>query len=560
MKGFIGGIPIALLAIAAQAMEHGPGDANGDVAPLGATVIGGPSGNDADGGFDFGVNVQTKTNVDEYSKDDHSIKVKETDIHLPPHGHGAPMFAPGAGPFHERRSPQFGNTVIGGPSGDDEGQIFDMSMIANIQTSVDEYSKDDHSIKVKETDVHPPPVFHAPGPYGGPGAHGGPGPQGNGFDKRQAPEVGGTVIGGPGSNAAPWKHGSTVIGGPSGDDAGQTFSRPINVDVATSIKEHYEDDHSVDIDQKNVFLPPHFPAHGGHGPAVTHGGPFRRAYSPDRAVGGATAIGGPSGDDQGSNFFNPTSVGVDTDVKEHHEDNHAVNVDSTTVTPPQNDVPHMPWMPYKDNTPISHPGPIAADNQSGQAPQGPMTESEEPSSVDPTRQDGPQSEDASECMPQTHEVVHTVTKTEYKDVQSTVTVYATPVESHAMQMPTATPSSHAAQPPVDQKNSYHPSSAAPSSSYDYPYPSQSSASSPASYSMIPVDVPAASSSHAPAAYATPSGSYAVPSGADALRHPSGRPSGSATPSAYMFEGSAARISGGFASAVAAVVGVLAFVL
>jgi hypothetical protein len=56
--------------------------------------------------------------------------------------------------------------------------------------------------------------------------------------------------------------------------------------------------------------------------------------------------------------------------------------------------------------------------------------------------------------------------------------------------------------------------------------------------------------------ATPSASHGLPSGADALH----RPSSSAKPSAVMFEGSAARVSGGIVSVAAAVVGVLAFVL
>ncbi|KAI2792446.1 hypothetical protein POX_b02484 [Penicillium oxalicum] len=483
MKGFIAGIPIALLAVAAQAMEQGAtvSDATGAVTQRGS-------------------------------------------------------------------NPQYGNTVIGGPTGNDEGQVFDMSMIANIQTDIDEYAQDDHSINIKETQIGAPPAFHPSGPHGG---------MRNPFEKRGEKKVGGTVIGGPSSDDEPFVHGATVIGGPTGNDPGQTFSAPVSVNVATSVKEHYVDDHSIDVDEKNIYLPPHFPSHGGHGPAFAHGGPSRRAYSPDRDVDDSTVMGGPTGNDEGSSFFHPTSVGVDSNVDENHQDDHSVDIDSTTVHAPQEDVPQMPWMPYKDNTPVSHPGPIPAGHSSDDVS---AQEPEYPSSADPTEHT-PQGVDAAECSAQTHEVVHTVTMTEYKEVQSTVTVYATPVESHMMQTSSWVPSpSYMPNDSDVEDKSWSPSSA-PSSSYDYTYdyPTQTPQSSVASYSVIPVHVPLASS-HGMMAAATPSGSYAMPSGADGLRHPSGTPSGSVTPSAYMFEGSAGRVSGGFVSVAAAFVGVLAFVL
>ncbi|KAJ5437878.1 uncharacterized protein N7458_008876 [Penicillium daleae] len=797
MKGFVGGIPIALLAAAAQAMEHGTpngqGIQTGSYYPhVGGTAMGGPSGNDEDGGFTgpFGANVQTHTDVDEYTKDDHSVNIKETDVYP----ELRPVFGPGEGPFPKRKYPHYGGTAIGGPSGNDEGQTFDMPMIANIQTTVDEYAKDDHSVKVKDTDTHPPPDFIPAGPpagFGGPpvGFRQTANPNGDpyhipatAFEKRWEPEFGGTALGGPsgGDDEAPdgfegpfvsggtaeggpsgdddgisfgnpitasvhtsvneyskddhsidvkntdiypaafkrdWEplQGGTAIGGPSGNDGGQTFSAPITVDVTTGIHEHYEDDHSIDLEHDDVYSPPTFPVGGGPGPVIPYGGPFRRAYSPDRVAGGGTALGGPSGEDGGVSFGNPTSVGVDSNVNEHSEDNHAIKVDTTHVHGPAVAVPQMPWMTYKEEAPIEHPGPIAPKPEIPEAtpappssapisevheeqpapiapkpeipeaapapPSAPISEVHEeqptpiapkpeipeaapapPSSAPisevheeqpapiapkpeipeaapapppsapiseipeaapaPPSEPSEEHEEVPQCASQVEEVVHTVTKTQYQEVHPTLTVYATPVAqvvqtSAAVPMSAipeqsntdpkvvysapAAPSSltpsqsynYAPQRPMSSSAVYSapaaPSSLAPSQSYNYApqrpvsssavysaaaapsslapsqsykYAPQRPMSSSAVYSVIPVHVPIAtpSSSSVMMSMATPSSSHGLPSGADALQRPSASAKPSAKPSAVMFQGSAARVSGGIASVAAAVFGVLAFVL
>ncbi|OOQ84648.1 hypothetical protein PEBR_29393 [Penicillium brasilianum] len=611
MKGFVGGIPIALLAAAAQAMEHGTQNTQGmqtrsHYPHVGGTALGGPSGNDGDGGFTgFATSVNTKTDVDEYSKDDHSINIKDTDVYPPVRE----VFGPGEGPFPKRSQyPHYGGTAIGGPSGDDEGQSFDMPFTANVKTTVDEYSKDDHSIKVKDTDVYPPPVWSPAGPPHS--AHGFHGPPSGlrqaanpnvehyhvpasawekrwGFEEEpeeaseEGPEeYGGTAIGGPSGNdgnygphgfAGPIVSGGTAIGGPSGNDGGQSFSAPISVDVTTGVHEHYEDDHSIGIQHEDVYPHPSFPIGGGPGPFIPQGGaPWRRAYSPDRVAGGGTALGGPSGDDGGISFGNPTSVGVDTNVNEHSEDNHAINVDSTHFHRPAAAAPHMPWMPYHEEAPIEHPGPVAVPEAETPKmasappapPAAPIPEVHEEQSAPPStpREDQDDNADVPQCAAQTHEVVHTVTETQYKEVHPTLTVYATPVVSQAVQTTaavpmSATPEESYVDPKVDYSAPVAPSSSVPYQSYDYS--SQRPTSSSAAYSLIPVHVPVATPSSSGAfSKATPSSSYGLPSGADALHSASA----SAQHSAVVFQGSAARLSGGIASVAAAVAGVLAFVL
>lgn len=564
---------------------------------FGGTAMGGPSGNDEDGGFNYGgVNVQTHTTVDEYSKDDHSIKITDTDVYPPPL-----VFGPGEGPFPKRSLyPHYGGTAMGGPSGNDEGQTFDMPMIANVQTTVDEYTKDDHSIKVKNKDIHPPPVFapvmapqHPAGGFGGPpsGFRQTANPNGDAyhvpasaFDKRLGYEVGGTAMGGPSGGDydhdpknggeepyglnGPFVSGGTAMGGPSGNDGGQTFSAPITVDVTTGVHEHYEDDHSIDLQHEDVYPLPAFPIGGGPGPVMPHGGaPFRRAYAPGRVPGGGTAMGGPSGEDGGVSFGNPTSVGVDTTVNEHTEDNHAINVDTTHIHPPPMEVPHMPWMPYHDETPIEHPGPIAVPHAEipeavPAPPSAPVPESHEEQPAPPSALE-PDHEEAPQCVSHAQQkVAHTVTKTQYQEVHPTLTVYATPV---AVPMSAIPQESHADpkadySAPAEHGSKYASAPAAPTSSAtasSHNYKPKRPLSSTPSYSMIPVQVPHATlSSSVMTPMATPSKSHGLPSGADALH----RPSTSSKPSAVMFQGSAARISGGIVSVAAAVAGVLAFVL
>ncbi|KAJ5681992.1 uncharacterized protein N7477_001932 [Penicillium maclennaniae] len=469
--------------------------------------MGGPSGADHDGGFTpMSPNVHTHTEVNEYSKDDHSIRVKNKDVF---HPHAAPMpygvaMAPGMGPFSKaggKRSWPQGGTAMGGPSGDDEGQVFDMPITGNFYTSVDEESTDDHSIKLQNENVcgspaqppvsHPPPDFvHAPqsgsgfgeaaegapkhynvpaeafekrwGYEGGGTAMGGPsggdGPSDGPEDFPYPVQAGGTALGGPSgeddginfdngihadfhTNVKEYSHddhsidikhtdiyppppfppfgapikrswvseqggweresGGTAMGGPSGNDGGQEFNMPITINTETSIKESYADDHSIDIKHKDVYpYPAAFPEFGGPGPVIPEGGEshFKRAYSPseDRTGGGGgggTAEGGPSGEDDGINFSDPTDVSVDSNVSEHHEDNHSIKIDDTHVHQPQ-----MPWMPYQGSPAPKH-------EQSPPAPQ---------------------HEESSACTPEIHNIVQTVTKTATQVVQETATVTETP--------------------------------------------------------------------------------------------------------------------------------------
>lgn len=585
----------------------------------GGTAMGGPSGEDDGVSFTspYSANIHTHANVNEFSKDDHSIDVKHTDVFPPP----VPMpfgkaMAPGMGPFEETHKRDYPVTVIGGPSGDDEGQEFNMPITGNFETDVNEFNKDDHSVKVKDTEINPPPCPHPPSSHP-PSSHPPfshppnvvvppPGPaigdMGPGFreslPKRWMPEVPGTVIGGPGSgrfsddfpapvvpggtviggpsgeddgidfdngmhihthaNVNEYSHDdhsidlkhtdiypppppmpfgppfkrdwepATVMGGPSGDDGGQEFNMPITVDTHTNIHESYEDNHSMDLKHTDVFAPPPMPPMGGPGSFMPEGGapPFRRAYapeSPERDMPGATVIGGPSGEDGGIDFENPNSVDVNSNVNEHHEDNHAIKAESTDVHLP----PHMPWMP---NHPPSIPeGPPSAPPMEHSAP--PMEHSAPPMEHHPSPPPMEQ-EQKPACAPEVHEVVHTVTKVQThmvtqtpKDhiVQATETVYVTP-----------------------------PSHMGPTSAIPMSMPSKRPMTSSIAYSKIPVNVPSPSSSM----------SMAVPSGADAMSSMASKSaSASATPSqGVMFTGSAARLSGGIASAAAAVMGVLAFVL
>ncbi|KAJ5759061.1 hypothetical protein N7520_006217 [Penicillium odoratum] len=547
MKGFVGGIPLALLvaAIQVQAMEpgtememgqnnlHQRRTAGFSPEQAGGTAMGGPSGNDEDGTFTtpYSASVHAHTNVNEHYKDNHSVKIKNKHIYPPSYplgfgpgpalGPGAGPFAhadgPGAGPFPKRSWPA-GGTAGGGPSGNDEGQTFNMPITGIFQTEVNEYSKDDHSIHVKNKDIHPGPIIEAPvhpPPHfaGPPGAHapfrtsgessefhipatafakrfspggtamGGPG--GGDFHSHESEGegypiiAGGTAMGGPSGEdgglnfdmsqsadihtnvneeykddhsinikdtevypspfGLPFKRGlyphgggGTALGGPSGNDGGQDFNMPITVETDTTVNEEYQDDHSIHLKHKDVYPAPHFsPFHGA--------APFRRAYSPDRVGGsdddfsdppfasGGTAMGGPSGDDDGMGFGSATDVGVDTNVNEKHDDNHAIKLDTTTVHPsswavpvhkvPETpvhahaEVPQMPWMAYTDQ---QHAAGYPMESHESQ-------EIPEPSEPAPPSHRAPEPE-ASQCSAQVHEVVRTVTETQYKQQQVTETV------------------------------------------------------------------------------------------------------------------------------------------
>ncbi|KAJ5774157.1 hypothetical protein N7457_009053 [Penicillium paradoxum] len=296
MKGFIGGIPVALLAVAAQAQfverqEHG------NHPQTGATVIGGPSGNDH-GTFasPYSAHVKVNSQVHEYSHDDHSINLNQKHVYGGPRGAKGPH-APGLGHFQKRGAPN-GGTAIGGPSGDDEGQSFEMPITGIFNTEVNDFNKDDHSIRIKHKDVH-----------------GGPRVPGRGhFQKRGAP------------------HGGTAIGGPSGDDEGQSFEMPITGIFNTEVNDFNKDDHSIRIKHKDVHgrglavesfekrYGPHEGSHTPHGPEDFPNAPH-----------GGTAIGGPSGNDGGQSFSAPITIYTNTGVNTDNQDDHSIDLNHEDV-------------------------------------------------------------------------------------------------------------------------------------------------------------------------------------------------------------------------------------
>ncbi|KAJ5944480.1 hypothetical protein N7516_004648 [Penicillium verrucosum] len=305
MKGFIGGIPVALLAVAAQAkfaerQEH-------DFHPqAGGTAIGGPSGNDNDGGFvsPYSASIKTDTKVNQWNKDDHSVKLKHSDVYprppvVPVHfGHPAvngPQ-VPGMGPFGKGKRVPPGGTAMGGPSGNDEGQSFDFSVTGIFNTEVEDENKDDHSTDIKNKHVHPAD-----------------------FGKRFGPHAGG----------------GTAIGGPSGNDGGQSFGAPTNIQASSDVNEHNEDDHSIGIKNNHV-----------------HPAAFWKRFGP-HAGGGGTAMGGPSGNDGGQSFSTPTNILAASDVSEHNEDDHSIGLEHEDIYTH----PFGPFRRSENHGPPGHGGP-----------------------------------------------------------------------------------------------------------------------------------------------------------------------------------------------------------
>lgn len=605
----------------------------------GGTAMGGPSGNDEDGGFagPHGAKANIHNDVNEFSKDDHSVKLKDKHVYPPPPPpvpYGVAL-GPAAGPFDKRSFPH-GGTAEGGPSGNDEGQTFNMPITGNFKTDVNDVDQDDHSVDVKNKHIHPapvvapiaehhgpPPGFHGPPPefhrpdhfhvdptsfhkrqfpqeggtaMGGPGGgghshHGGPGP---------VPHNGGTAMGGPSGDdhgvnfgapntanihndvnefshddhsvdvkhkdvfppphphphpvfveGPPFKrgfepkNGGTAMGGPSGDDGGSTFGAPVNVNTDTHVNEAHQDDHSVDLKHTDVYPPPHVapvpvvPA-GPPGPVV--GGPFRRAYSPDQPErqagggGGGTAMGGPSGDDDGTNIGAPNSVDVNSNVNEHHSDNHAVKADTTDIHPPPRpvqEIPHMPWMQYDEPEPIPDHPTFVARPAEYQAPphheapvdhpapphhEAPVEHPSPPKHEAPVEHQAPpeihrpNKEETPNCAAQVHEVVHTVTKTHFKEVHPTKTVYQ-PMQAHVAES--------SAVPVHGAQSSAVPVHAAQSSVANYKVPQSSVAHFQAPQSsLVPVHGAQSSVPMAHVAQTSPVQMSAIPmqSGVDPMMH------------------------------------------
>ncbi|KAH2943615.1 hypothetical protein KXW00_008126, partial [Aspergillus fumigatus] len=190
-------------------------------------------------------------------------------------------------------------------------------------SSVKDWYKDDHSVDVKNTVIHPPPVFHPPPVQG--------------FRKR---DDGGSHIGTPNSHkqgkaaegdksGASAKHGGvTLIKGPSGNDGGNSAEIEFDSKYASAVEDHYKDDHSVDI--KNHVVAP---------PAVPKG--FRKRGSDP------VLLGGPSGDDEGNDADFVFDDDYSSTVDDHYVDDHSVKAENWIV--------HVPPPPSPPRPEPSHP-------------------------------------------------------------------------------------------------------------------------------------------------------------------------------------------------------------
>ncbi|CAG8263736.1 unnamed protein product [Penicillium olsonii] len=353
MKGFIGGIPIALLAVAAQAQVA---ERQNGIGQEGNTVINGPisgpSGKDFDSTFTnpYAANINENHQKHEYTKEDHSVNVKHTkEFH--PHSHGPSVVegpqVPGMGPFAKRQA--HGGTAMGGPSGNDGGQSFDLSYTANIKTDVSDTNTDDHSIDLDHTDAYglPPWKRSFGNGYEGGTAMGGP----SGDDEGQSVSLPTTVdvdtsvkdfnkddhsIDLKHKDAYyghPWKrgfgphNGGTAMGGPSGDDGGQSFDLSYTANIKTDVSDTNTDDHSIDLDHKDSYYGPHWKRGFGfeHGGGTAMGGPSGGEKGQHGGNGG-TAMGGPSGDDESDGFSLPTTVNVNSAVNDVNKDDHSIDL------------------------------------------------------------------------------------------------------------------------------------------------------------------------------------------------------------------------------------------
>ncbi|KAJ5960059.1 uncharacterized protein N7479_007209 [Penicillium vulpinum] len=585
MKGFIGGIPVALLAVAAQAKFVQERNSQ-----PGGTAIGGPSGDDADDGFvsPYSVDIETNTQINEWSKDDHSIKLKHTDVYpgptVAPVAFSGPQ-VPGMGPFGKGKRSVPAGTAIGGPSGNDEGQSFDMSVTGIFNTELNEYNKDDHSIDIENKHVYPAPVIlHPPPHFHGPASEAFNAPEA--FGKRSAPP------------------GGTAIGGPSGNDGGQSFSAPTTIETTVTINEHNEDDHSIELEHEDTYAPRH-----GYGFV-----PFRRSekHGPFGS-GGVPPLG---------HFESHPEFHSEPHVENHPEPHYSPSYES-------NYEPHTSLEYELTSIKNNNNGPAAGsisvgrrayaptpddgdENEDNGDNQGVENDSTDPSVAEEDEVESPQ------CSAQVHEVVHTVTKTLYKTAEATHVAYqsapvmeASATPFHAPQQPagadpmmnpygasapaagTSAVYAHSPQQSAGADAMMRPaaaSSPADSTSAGYDHspqqlagadpmmrPAGASASAPynhvshrpmshaPAYSMIAVNVPQATpASSAAYSNATPDNVHGkmMPGGlpAEQSASPSASASASVSHGTMMFEGNAARLSGGFVSAAAAVMGVLAFIL
>ncbi|PLN86352.1 hypothetical protein BDW42DRAFT_93691 [Aspergillus taichungensis] len=305
MKGFVGGVPVALLAAAAlaQAQEsiRGPAHINGgnnvrrhhaDYVPGGNTLIGAPSGSDSGNDASIEFDSEFSSEVNDAYKDDHGVDVnKATDYHPHPVQNDVeePFPDPFPVPFLTRKR-QYGNTAIGGTSGSDIGNDADLSLEAEFSSEVNE---------------GPIPI-----PY-----------------RRRAK-----------------RQGNSLIGGPGGSDDGNSASYDSENEFDSEVNDAVADDHHVDYDELNDIHPhpienditypvEHYPV-----PVI-----FKRQ--------GNTVIGGPGGSDDGNSAGYESENEFDSEVNDAFADDHHIDYDELNDIHPhpiENDITY----------PVDHPYPI----------------------------------------------------------------------------------------------------------------------------------------------------------------------------------------------------------
>ncbi|GIK03386.1 hypothetical protein Aspvir_007455 [Aspergillus viridinutans] len=272
------------------------------------TFFRGPSGDDGGNSVDVEFDSSYASAVEDWYKDDHSVDIKNHIVQPPP--------VPG---FRKRGGGD--TTFFGGPSGNDGGDSAGFKFDSSYASSVKDAYKDDHSVDVKNTIIHPPPVFHAP--------HVSHPPPAPGIDRRDGGDT-------------------TFFGGPSGDDGGNSAGFEFDSSYASSVKDYYKDDHSVDV--KNtiihpppVFHPPPVPGFRKRDDGGSHiSTPDYHEHANPAVVedfgkptkdGGITFIGGPSGNDGGNSADTDFDNKYSSEVEDHYKDDHSVDIKNHVVAP-----------------------------------------------------------------------------------------------------------------------------------------------------------------------------------------------------------------------------------
>ncbi|EAW10416.1 putative GPI anchored protein [Aspergillus clavatus NRRL 1] len=272
----------------------------------GGTAIGGPSGADEGNSAGIGLNSKYSSTVTESYKDDHSVDIKNHIVTPPPPPFGHPGF---------RKRGGRGGIAIGGPSGDDGGNSADIKFDNDYLSEINESYKDDHSFDLDNKIITPPAI--------------------PGFRKRGG-------------------RGGVAIGGPSGDDGGNSADIKFDNDYLSEVNESYKDDHSFDLDNK-IITPPAIPGFrrrgdGGNSVGPSHKGEGEEKEEKDDTPG---AIRGPVGDDGGSSADLDFDDTYTSRIDESYEDNHSFDLKNHVVTPPHR--PMMPFVKRVGPTAIGGP-------------------------------------------------------------------------------------------------------------------------------------------------------------------------------------------------------------